>query len=71
MEAAKAAYFVAVLPGNIGAQLDATQAYPQAYLAGIKTYVRLPWHEWPAHWRGMTDTVCRLTKALRGHPDSG
>eukprot|EP00969_Alexandrium_andersonii_P064554 2843085-Alexandrium_andersonii.AAC.1 len=71
MEAAKAADFVATLPGNVGAQSDATQACALAYLAGIKTCMRLPRHERPASRQGMKDPVCRLNEALCGHPDSG
>eukprot|EP00969_Alexandrium_andersonii_P333067 14720151-Alexandrium_andersonii.AAC.1 len=52
-------------------QSDAAQAYAQAFLTGINTYVRLPRREWPASWQRMKDPVCRLVKALRGHHDSG
>eukprot|EP00969_Alexandrium_andersonii_P331486 14650989-Alexandrium_andersonii.AAC.1 len=71
MEAAKAAEFVALMPGNIGQQPDATQAYAQAYLSGIRTHVRLPRHGWPESCRGVIDPVSPLVKALYGHPDSG
>eukprot|EP00969_Alexandrium_andersonii_P256285 11330233-Alexandrium_andersonii.AAC.1 len=73
MEAAKAADFVAMLPGSVGEQSDATQACTQALLKGVLTYVRLPKHEWPEWWHtaGFVDPVCRLGKALCGHPDSG
>eukprot|EP00969_Alexandrium_andersonii_P324774 14350496-Alexandrium_andersonii.AAC.1 len=73
MEAAKAADFVARLPGNVGEKSDATQACTQALLKGTLTYVRLPKHEWPEWWRkaGFVDPVCRLDTALYGRPDSG
>eukprot|EP00969_Alexandrium_andersonii_P213809 9441815-Alexandrium_andersonii.AAC.1 len=71
MEAAEAADFVALMPGNIGQQSDATQACTQACLSGLRTYVRLPRHEWPASCQGMTDPVFPLGKALYGHPESG
>ena len=51
MEAAKAADLVAIMPGNIGEQADATQAYTQAELRGRRTRVRLPKHEWPESWK--------------------
>eukprot|EP00969_Alexandrium_andersonii_P369109 15474386-Alexandrium_andersonii.AAC.1 len=64
MEAAKAADFVVLMPGNIGQQSDATQAYTQAYLSGIRTHVRLPRREWPESCRGMIDPVFPLTKSI-------
>ena len=42
MEAAKAADLVALLPGNIGQQADAEQAYVQAELHGPETWVYIP-----------------------------
>ena len=76
MQAAKAAdTYGLLLPGNDVQQADANQAYTQAPFVGeTDTYVRLPNHRWPKWWREMypdlKDPVCRLHKALYGHPDS-
>ena len=42
MEAAKMADLCAMLPGNSGEQADAEQAYTQAKLGGVPTWIRLP-----------------------------
>jgi len=52
-------------------QSDATQAYCQADLGGKATWIRLPPERWPEGWKGMKDPVCKLVKALYGHPNSG
>ena len=52
-------------------QADAVRAYTQALLQGTVTWVRLPRDQWPKHWHGMKDPVCRLRLALYGHPDAG
>ena len=61
------------LPGHDVMQADAEQAYIQAQLKGIATWVELPREEWPPEWvkRGMVRPVCPLHLALYGHPDSG
>ena len=73
MDAAKAADLVSLFPGNDGMQADATQAYTQSELGGVKTWVRLPRHRWPQEWidKGYVDPVCPLRLALYGHPDAG
>ena len=57
--------------GHACEQSDADQAYIQAPLKGTPTRVALPQDQWPAAWNGMRRPVCRLHKALYGHPDSG
>ena len=52
-------------------QSDCIRAYPQAAMTGPPTFVRLPKAWWPSHWSGYTDPVCRLDKALYGHPKAG
>ena len=52
-------------------QSDATQAYCQADLGGSTTWIRLPENRRPKKWAGMKDPVCKLVKALYGHPNSG
>ena len=71
MEAARSADAYGMSPGNDFEQCDAEQAYTQALLKGITTWVRLPRDQWPASWAGMQDPVCPLILALYGHPDSG
>ncbi len=71
LEAAKLVDAFGLLRGNATEQLDAEQAYVQALLLGILTWVRLPRERWPAHWSGMTDPVVPLVLALYGHLDSG
>ena len=52
-------------------QSDATQAYCQAELGGSPTWIRLLQHRRPDNWGNFRDPVCRLVKALYGHPNSG
>ncbi len=53
-------------------QSDAQQAYTQSPLGGTETWVYLSPHRWPKHWKGKSQQpVCRLLRALYGHPDSG
>ena len=57
-------------PGYVIQQADAKQAYTQALLQGVATWVRLPRNRWPKAWKGMKDPVVLLKLALYGHPDS-
>ncbi len=59
-------------PGNVVMQADA-QAYIQAELKGPPTWVALPRDAWPQKWLDMDyrKPVCRLKKALYGHPSAG
>ena len=53
-------------------QSDCTAAYTQAEMTGPATYIRLPKAWWPRSWAGkFKDPVCRLLRALYGHPRSG
>ena len=71
MEAGKSADFWGLIPGHICQQSDAEQAYTQALLRGIATWVSLPRERWPASWAGLHDPVVPLHIALYGHPDAG
>ena len=71
MEAAKIIDVFGSQPGYPKQQADARQAYTQALLTGIETWVRLPRSRWFKERSGMKDPVCPLRLALYGHPDSG
>lgn len=71
MEAGKAVDYYGLFPGHNIEQADAEQAYTQARLKGIPTWVELPRERWPAHWVEMKRPCCLLDLALYGHPDSG
>ena len=70
MQASKMCDAYGCLPGHTHEQADATQAYTQADLKGIPTYVRIPREYWPDHWFRADgtplyhDPICRLKKAL-------
>ena len=76
-EAARWADFYGCLEGNDVQMADAIQAYIQAVLTGTPCWVELPWEAWPKHLqeeitrRGLRRPMCRLNKALYGHPDAG
>ena len=62
------------IPGNVTMTADAPQAYTQATLKSNKqTWVSVPKELWPKHWHaeGWRKPMCRLDKALYGHPESG
>ena len=74
--ASKIADYYSLLEGNDGQQADAVMAYTQADFSGPETWVEIPREQWPASWykNGKAlyrQPVCRLLKALYGHPDSG
>ena len=73
MSACRAALAVyALVPGARLYQSDCVKAYVQALMKGTPTYVRLPKAWWPSHWVGRyVDPVCKLLRALHGHPDAG
>ena len=73
MSACRAALAVyCLIPGAKLYQSDCVKAYVQAEMRGTPTYVRLPKAWWPPHWVGKyQDPVCRLLRALYGHPDAG
>ena len=52
-------------------QSDCKRAYIQAKLDGPPTFIELPREWWPASWASMHRPVCRLDKALYGHPKAG
>ena len=62
----------ALVKDATGLQSDCTAAYTQAEMTGPATYIRMPKSWWPASWIGkFKDPVCRLLRALYGHPQSG
>ncbi len=71
LTAFKIVALVAAAPGNKGEQSDAPQAYTQAELQGIETWIELPREQWPEAWEKFRRPVCRLRLALYGHPMSG
>mgnify|MGYP003892569001 FL=1 len=73
MDASRAADCYGCAPGHNVEVADAEQAYIQADLRGPPTWVCLPRDAWPEKWikKGFRNPVCRLKKALYGHPDSG
>ena len=72
MEAGKALDAYGSMPGNRTSQGDGKQAYTQALMQGILTWIRLPRNRWPKEWVGVyRDPVVLLILALYGHPDSG
>ena len=51
---------------------DAIKAYVQRDLKSIHpTYIEIPKHLCPKEWLAMHKPVCRLVKALYGHPEAG
>ena len=51
---------------------DAVRAYVQSDLrARHPTYIEFPRHVIPKRWRYLRRPVCRLLKALYGHPEAG
>ena len=56
-------------------QADADSAYTQSLFTGTPTWVALPPEARPERWRKgpkpLRNPVCRLTRALYGHPDAG
>jgi hypothetical protein len=59
------------VPGHKTTSADAVKAYVQAVLnARHPTWVQIPKELRPSHWQ-FKRPVCRLFKALYGHPESG
>ena len=50
---------------------DCVRAYVQAVLKGPPMFIRLPKARQPEAWSSFKDPVCRLVKALYGHPHAG
>jgi hypothetical protein len=62
------------LAGHKTTMADAEQAYLQADLnSKHPNWVRIPKELWPEDWhrKGFIKPMCRLVKALYGHPESG
>ena len=71
MDALRLVDAFSLLPGHVMEQADAKQAYTQAKLEGIPTWVSLPKDAWPSSWSEYHNPVCPLRLALYGHPDVG
>ena len=72
LEAAKMADFYGCAPGQEVEIADAEQAYIQAEMKGIDTWVCLPEDRRLTWWpKTMKRPVCRLWQAWYGHPDAG
>ena len=77
MAASKVADYFSLSPGYHGEQADAEMAYTQAEFKGPTTWVSIPREQWPKSWFDAKNQpkyynpVCKLLKALYGHPDSG
>ena len=72
-DASRWADYYGCLPGHDVQMADAIQAYIQAKLSGTPCWVELPdeaWHP-SANRHKYRRPVCRLVKALYGHPDAG
>ena len=75
LEACRNLDALSCLPGYETWTGDANGAYCQSDLEsedGIVTWVTLPEHRWPEHWKGKYDEpVVTLVLALYGHPKAG
>ena len=73
MEAGKAADAYGLFAGHDVQLCDAEQAYTQSLMTGVPTWVELPRNRWPQSWvdKGYRRPVCRMLRALYGHPDAG
>eukprot|EP00435_Cladocopium_sp_Y103_P017887 s3960_g4.t1 len=72
MEAGKAVDAYGCQPGHTAEQNDGVQAYTQALMEGVETWVEVPRDRWPKKWIGkFVRPVVLLRIALYGHPDSG
>ena len=73
LEASKFCDLYGLFDGHVCTQADGEQAYCQSTLRGTDTWVFIPTHRWPPGWSFPDDyrPVCRLVKALYGHPDAG
>ena len=69
MEAGKAVDAYGSQPGHTAEQNDGVQAYTQALMEGIETWVEIPRDRWPKHWIGkFIRPVVLLRIALYWHP---
>ena len=75
LEACRSLDALSCMDGYVVKTSDARGAYCQTYLTnedGIFTWVSLPEHRQPVHWKGKYDNpVVLLVLALYGHPQSG
>ena len=71
MKAGKSVDAYGSQPGHVTQQNDGVQAYIQALMEGIETWVELPVDRWPKHWVGKYRRPVVLLRIARyGHPDS-
>ena len=71
LDASRAVDAYGCVPGHAIEVADAEQAYVQADMRGTPTWVCLPPEVRTGKARNMRRPVCRLKKALDGHPDAG
>ena len=73
IQGANACIAYGMVPGHGTSTADAVRAYVQALLKSLfETWVAIPYELWPKEWHGkFKRPMCRLIKALYGHPESG
>ena len=74
IHSANSAIAYGCIPGHTITQADAVRAYVQSTLKSKhETWVSVPKELWPPKWHkeGRRKPMCRLNKALYGHPESG
>jgi len=78
IHSANSAMAYGIIPGHKITQADAIRAYVQSYLkTKCETWVSIPRELWPDEWYDENGVplyerpMCRLIKALYGHPESG
>ena len=74
IHSANSAIAYGCIPGHKVTQADAIRAYVQSSLKSkAETWVAIPRELWPEEWHKMNfkKPMCRLHKALYGHPESG
>ena len=71
MEAGKGVDAYGTRPGFIVQQNDGVQAYTQATMRGVDTWVEIPNDRWPKEWKGKYNRPVVKLRISYGHPDSG
>ena len=56
---------------RIGATPEEHRQFSDDVIAKHPTYIEFPKHLVPKRWRHLRRLVCRLLKALYGHPEAG
>ena len=74
IQTANASIAYGCLPGHSTTQSDAVRAYVQSPLRSkYPAWVHIPREFWPDEWhaKGYSRPMCKLEKALYGHPEGG